>query len=107
VRDLPGLEAVGIPVFARGVTPNSPHKDGPGEIGTSVTIGGTTVQSGDLVLGDQDGCVVIAREQISAVAGRLAAVRAKEDKMERLVASGATQHDWLAPILATRTRYLD
>lgn len=33
VRDIDGLNAVGIPVFARGLSPNSPYKDGPGKIG--------------------------------------------------------------------------
>jgi regulator of RNase E activity RraA len=30
VRDLAGLREVGLPVFAIGLTPNSPQKDGPG-----------------------------------------------------------------------------
>ena len=33
VRDIDGLNAVGIPVFARGLSPNSPYKDGPGRSG--------------------------------------------------------------------------
>ena len=44
VRDIEGLEAVGIPVFARGLTPNAPHRDGPGAIGEPVTLGGVIVQ---------------------------------------------------------------
>lgn len=106
VRDLPGLDEVGIPVFAHGLTPNSPQKDGPGEIGLAVAIGGMSVRSGDLVLGDQDGCVVVAQDALAAVAGRLGAIREKEAKMDAAVRAGATQHDWLADVLARRTHYV-
>ena len=46
VRDIDGLEAVGLPVFCRGLTPNSPYKNGPCEIGTRVSIGGVAIDPG-------------------------------------------------------------
>ena len=46
VRDIDGLNAVGIPVFARGLSPNSPHKDGPGKIGLPIYVGGVMVNCG-------------------------------------------------------------
>ena len=49
VRDVDGLNAVGIPVFARGLSPNSPFKDGPGTIGLPISLGGVTVNAGDVV----------------------------------------------------------
>jgi len=108
VRDVEGLNAVGLPIFARGLSPNSPYKDGPGEIGLPVTLGGTTVNPGDLVVGDQDGIVVVAREAIVTVADALAEVGAKEAKMDELVRKGATSGPWLAPALAEKgVRYLD
>jgi 4-hydroxy-4-methyl-2-oxoglutarate aldolase len=48
VRDIAGLEQVGVPVFARGLTANSPQKNGPGSVGLEVCIGGAVVRSGDL-----------------------------------------------------------
>jgi 4-hydroxy-4-methyl-2-oxoglutarate aldolase len=108
VRDVEGLNAVGLPIFARGLSPNSPYKDGPGEIGLPVTLGGTTVNPGDLVVGDQDGIVVVAREAIAAVANALAEVKAKEAKMDELVRKGATSGPWLAQALEEKgVRYLD
>jgi 4-hydroxy-4-methyl-2-oxoglutarate aldolase len=89
VRDIDGLNAVGIPVFARGLSPNSPHKDGPGKIGVPIYVGGVMVNAGDVVIGDQDGVVVIAREALAGVLDALADVKAKEAKMEELVAKGA------------------
>src|SRR5207247_9901986 len=108
VRDVDGLNTVGIPVFARGLTPNSPYKDGPGEIGVPVSLGGVTVNSGDLVVGDQDGVVVVAREALEGVAAALAEVKAKEAKMDDLVKGGARVPPWMEQAMAEKgVRYLD
>lgn len=108
VRDVEGLNAVGIPIFARGLSPNSPYKDGPGEIGLPVALGGVTVNPGDLVVGDQDGIVVVAREALAAVADALAEVKAKEAAMDELVRKGTTTPPWLAQAFADKgVRYLD
>ncbi len=96
VRDIAGLEAVGIPVLARGLSPNSPFKNGPGEVGGSVSIGGVVVSPGDVVLGDRDGAVVVPASRIREVTGKLDAIKAKERKMESAVESGDTAPDWLA-----------
>ncbi len=108
VRDVEGLNAVGIPVLARGLCPNSPYKDGPGEIGLPLAIGGVTVNPGDLVVGDQDGVVVVAREALASVADALAEVRAKEAKMDELVRGGTTAPPWMGETLAEKgVRYVD
>lgn len=100
VRDIDGIDAVGIPVFARGLTPNSPHKDGPGEIGVAVAIGGAIVAPGDIVAGGIDGVVVVARERAAEVAAGLDEVAAKEAKMDRWVRDGAKLPPWLDETLA-------
>ena len=95
VRDIPGIDAVGIPVFARGVSPNSPWKNGPGRVGLPITIGGVTVDAGDIVVGDQDGVVIVPRASAAAVAEALAAVLAKEVKMDEGVKAGRVVPGWL------------
>ena len=108
VRDLPGINAVGIPVFARGICPNSPWKNGPGRVGMQIVIGGVTVNAGDIVVGDQDGVVVVARPTAAAVADGLTAVLAKEKKMEAAVKAGLTVPDWLKETYAAKgVVYLD
>jgi len=96
VRDLPGIEEMGIPVFAKGLSPNSPTKDGPGEIGLPVTLGGVMVGPGDLIAGDQDGVVVVPRAQLAAIAASLAETKAKEAAMDEAVRQGAKAPGWLA-----------
>lgn len=108
VRDIDGLNAVGLPVFARGLSPNSPFKDGPGTIGLPISLAGVTVNAGDVVLGDQDGVVMVAREALEGVVAALAEIKAKEEKMEKLVADGARLPPGLAEIIAEKgVKYLD
>ena len=46
VRDVAGLLKVGIPIFARGIKPNSAFKHGPGEVNMDVTCGGAAIGPG-------------------------------------------------------------
>jgi 4-hydroxy-4-methyl-2-oxoglutarate aldolase len=78
VRDLDDLETVGLPIFAIGVTPNSPQRRGPGSVGLPIVCGGVTVASGDVVVGDRDGVVVVPRARISATLESLEHVKAAE-----------------------------
>lgn len=94
-RDIPGLTEVGIPVFARGVTPNSPFKHGPATVGLPISIGGVIVGPGDVVLGDQDGIVVVPAARLAEVISELPAVHRKESDMEALVAKGSKEPPWL------------
>jgi 4-hydroxy-4-methyl-2-oxoglutarate aldolase len=100
VRDLDGMEQVGIPVFARGVSPNSPQKNGPGSIGLPVSVGGLSIDSGDLVVGDRNGVVVVPRRAIDQVARELEKVKAKERDMDAAVAKGAKAPTWIGDYLA-------
>jgi 4-hydroxy-4-methyl-2-oxoglutarate aldolase len=108
VRDLTGINDVGIPVFARGICANSPWKNGPGRVGLPIVIGGVNVNAGDVVAGDQDGVVIVARQNAAAVADGLKAVLAKEKKMEANVKAGMTVPGWLKEAYKVKgVRYLD
>ena len=71
-----------------GVTPNSPAREGPGTVGFPVVVGGVPVERGDIVLGDQDGVVVVPHARIDAAIARLAVVRAAEADLEAQVKGG-------------------
>jgi len=108
VRDLAGINAVGIPVFARGICPNSPWKNGPGSVGLPIVIGGTAVNAGDIVVGDRDGVVIVDRHKAAAVAEGLKAVLEKEKNMEAAVKAGLTVPAWLKEAYETKgVVYLD
>jgi 4-hydroxy-4-methyl-2-oxoglutarate aldolase len=100
VRDIDGLEQVGLPVYARGLTPNSPYKNGPGKIGFPVSIGNVVIGSGDIIIGDRNGVVVVPHATIADVLKALDSVKAKEKEMDAAVAGGATAPAWLPDYLA-------
>ena len=67
VRDVAGIETVGLPCFAAGVTPNSPARNGPGLVGLPIVAGGVAVAAGDVVIGDADGVVVVPYGRVAEV----------------------------------------
>ncbi|MGF1651622.1 MAG: RraA family protein [Hyphomicrobiaceae bacterium] len=107
-RDLEGLEAIGLPVFARTITPNSCVKTGPGSVGLPVAIGNVVVSAGDLVFGDRDGVIVVPHAQVATVADRVAAIRAAEAKVIAEVEGGLTGLAFMTALLETdRVRFVD
>lgn len=68
VRDTDSLDSLGFPVYAKGVTPQGPWKNGPGEINTPICCGGQVVFPGDILVGDKDGVVVIHPEDAEEIA---------------------------------------
>ncbi|MCF3942660.1 RraA family protein [Oceanobacillus alkalisoli] len=96
VRDADALEEMDFPVYAKGVTPNGPYKNGPGEINTPVTIGGQVVCPGDIVVGDQDGVVIIKPEDAKELAKQTRKVTEKETLiMEEIVKKGTYNRPWV------------
>ncbi len=88
VRDVPGIRGVGLPCFCVGVTPNSPAREGPGTVGFAIVVGGVAVSTGDLMIGDQDGVVVVPFDRIDAVIASLDKIRAAEAELEAKVKGG-------------------
>jgi 4-hydroxy-4-methyl-2-oxoglutarate aldolase len=89
-RDRAGIVAAGLPLFAMGISPNSPASSGPGQVGAPVVLGGVQVCSGDIVVGDVDGVVVIPLAKAEAVLEKLHMVQAAEKTAEETVRGGAT-----------------
>ena len=88
VRDVAGIITVGLPVFCAGITPNSPARNGPGLVGLPVIVGGVSVASGDIIVADNDGVVVVSQSMIADVLKRLPAIRASEADLEAKVKAG-------------------
>lgn len=63
-RDKSTLKEMTFPIFCKGFIPNGPLKDGPGTINKKISCGGVVVIPGDLIVGDDDGVVVVPKEQI-------------------------------------------
>jgi 4-hydroxy-4-methyl-2-oxoglutarate aldolase len=99
VRDLAGILGVGLPVYCTGITPNSPVRNGPGTVGLPVVLGGVSVEPGDLVIGDDDGVVIVPGADIATVLKRLSDVRAAEAALDAKVKAGLEVPDFIQRIL--------
>jgi 4-hydroxy-4-methyl-2-oxoglutarate aldolase len=73
-----------------GVSPNSPQRRGPGTVGLPIVCGGVSVASGDVVIGDRDGVVVVPRARIAATLESLERVKAFEAATLKRVRAGLT-----------------
>jgi 4-hydroxy-4-methyl-2-oxoglutarate aldolase len=96
VRDLPGIRTVGLPCFCVGVTPNSPARSGPGTVGFPVTIAGQPVASGDVIVADQDGVVVVPQARLEELIARLPTIRKSEAELDEAVRNGMRVPPFLA-----------
>lgn len=100
VRDAEGLVAGPLPVFALGVNHLGPYKDGPGEIHGPVQAGGTVVRSGDVVVGDGDGVVVLPHERAAAVVSLGEERLLGEERQFADIAAGRWDRTWVREALA-------
>jgi 4-hydroxy-4-methyl-2-oxoglutarate aldolase len=88
VRDVSGILDVGVPCFCTGITPNSPVCNGPASVGLRIVIGGVIVESGDIILGDLDGVVVVPFTMIDNVIETLKVVMKLEKELDAQVMDG-------------------
>lgn len=89
MRDVEGIEEVGLPAWCTGLNPNSPYSKGPGAVGDAAVIGGQRVASGDIIVADRSGVVVIPHAKIDETIKALKAVKAAEVAFEAKVKGGA------------------
>ena len=80
VRDVEAFEALRLPVYARGISPNSCNKDGGGEVGAIIACGGVAVRPGDVIVADRDGIAVVPLEDAAEVAALTKAQIEREQK---------------------------
>jgi len=66
-RDAEAIRELGFPMYAAGLNPNGPTKFVPGRLNHPISIGGVTVNPGDLVVGDGDGVTVIERDKAASL----------------------------------------
>jgi 4-hydroxy-4-methyl-2-oxoglutarate aldolase len=110
VRDTADLAAMNFPVWAKAISAQGTVKASPGSVNVAIVCAGVIVHAGDVIVGDQDGVVVVRREQAAEVA-RLSRERiAKEQKSrERLRAGelGLDFYDLRARLKELGVAYMD
>jgi len=67
VRDSDQVRESGFPVFCAGISPLGPHKGWGDSINVPIQCGGVRVAPGDIIVGDDDGVVVVPQESAATV----------------------------------------
>jgi regulator of RNase E activity RraA len=88
IRDVAEIRERPFPVYARGVNHRGPYKDGPGAINVPVSVGGLAVCPGDIVVGDQDGLIVLSREEAPTVIEKALLQKRKEEETMQAIREG-------------------
>ena len=94
-RDVEELRELGLPLYARAVTPRGVFKTLPGVAGVPVSCGGVVVHPGDLIVGDSSGVVVLPRAQAVEVVAQAERLVAREAELAVEIERGRTLYEVL------------
>lgn len=90
VRDVSDMRKAGFAMFCRAVVPRGPHHGFGGTIDATVSVGGVPIRSGDIVLGNDDGVVVVPLDMAAEVLAAAQAHLVKEEGWIRTIRAGGT-----------------
>ena len=102
VRDSGALKDLAFAVFARGANPRGPYKNGPGEINATVFCGGVAINPGDIIVGDEDGVVVVNPKDAPSVLEKTKAMFDKEQKIFKAIDEGSLDRSWIDKALTEK-----
>ena len=88
IRDLAAIRKDRLPVFARAAVPNAGGAEYRGEIGVTIQCAGAIVSSGDWVVSDEDGVVVVPEPRLNATIEAAERLRSVERQIQRRVEAG-------------------
>jgi len=90
VRDLDDILKIGFPIFCKFISSNAGEPKGLGEIGAEINCGNQTVQTGDWIIGDDSGVVVVPQNMAQEIANRALDVKEHEDRIREEIKSGGS-----------------
>ncbi len=90
IRDIDDIRDLKFPAFSRTVAPCAGEPKGYGGIGIEVTVGGQKVRTGDWIIGDESGVIVVPKEMAVEVANRSLDVHERENRTREEIKRGST-----------------
>ncbi len=94
-RDIDEILNIDFPVFSRHVVPRAGEPKGHGEIGCEIEVGGQLVRTGDWIVGDENGVIVVPQEMAVEMANRALDVFERENRIREEIKRGKTLSDVL------------
>jgi len=88
VRDTAEITALAFPVWSKAVSSQGTSKTQPGNVNLPVVCAGAAVSPGDVIVGDADGVVVVARESVATVITAVDQRLAKEERTRARLKAG-------------------
>jgi Demethylmenaquinone methyltransferase len=108
MRDYNGILETGLPVFCTGLSPNSPYSNGPARVGFDAVVGGRHVQSGDVIIADIDGVVVVPFALIDEVISSIRDISIVENALDAKVREGFCEVPAVSQMIADgRAKIID
>ncbi|RVU55539.1 RraA family protein [Anaerosphaera multitolerans] len=95
IRDVDELSKMGMAIYATGITPKGPYKEGPGEINTPITCGEQVVLPGDLIVADSDGVAVIHYKDVKQILDKIKEFQKNDFKKVQLAKEGKSDRKWV------------
>jgi 3-hexulose-6-phosphate synthase/6-phospho-3-hexuloisomerase len=89
-RDIDAIYEMGFPCFSRYASSDAGEPKGYGGIGQEITCGGVRVRTGDWIIGDASGVVVVPQENAVEVANRALDVMDRENRLREEIHRGGT-----------------
>jgi 4-hydroxy-4-methyl-2-oxoglutarate aldolase len=97
VRDADDIEAIGFPVFSRGLCIKGTSNYGDGKLNEPIMMGDFVVNPGDIIVGDRDGVVVVPKDRLEEAIEKSIARETKEEKVRKQLREGKTSleiYEW-------------
>ncbi|HHT9152955.1 MAG TPA: bifunctional hexulose-6-phosphate synthase/ribonuclease regulator, partial [Candidatus Hypogeohydataceae bacterium YC40] len=88
IRDTYEIKKLNFPAFARLIMPNAGEPKGLGEIGVPVSVSGITICTGDWIIGDDDGIMIIPRQEAEEKVNRAMDWLEKENRIRAEIQKG-------------------
>jgi len=89
-RDIDAIIELDFPCFSRHISSNAGEPKGYGGIGHEIVCGGIVVKTGDWIIGDESGVVVVPQEHAVEVANRALDVMERENRIREEIRKGGT-----------------
>ena len=90
IRDSKEIDKLKFPTFAKLVMPNAGEPKGFGEIGVPITISGITISTGDWIVGDEDGLVVLPKQKVEEMVNLAMDCCERENRLREEIVSAKT-----------------